>query len=34
VLEAGGTIVDPPAAVEAQHVALNAVAELHGVPHA
>jgi hypothetical protein len=26
--------VDPPAAVEAQHVALNAVAELHGVPHA
>jgi proteasome accessory factor B len=34
VLEAGGTIVDPPDAVEAQHVALNAVAELHGGPHA
>lgn len=34
VLEAGGTIVDPPDAVEAQHVALNAVAELHGGLHA
>jgi len=34
VLEAGGTIVDPPDAVEAQQVALYAVVELHGVPHA
>jgi proteasome accessory factor B len=34
VLEAGGTIVDPPDAVQAQHVALNAVAELHGGLHA
>jgi hypothetical protein len=30
VLEAGGTILDPPDAAEAQLVALNAVAGLHG----
>jgi proteasome accessory factor B len=34
VLEAGGTIVEPPDAVEAQTLALHAVVELHGGPRA
>ena len=34
VLEAAGTILEPPDEVEAQKLALHAVADLHGGPHA